>query len=114
MLTASGLTGGGLTCSLSGTVQFIQNGQVLSGNLPGDGVVTQCVGNGGNPVAQSAGSDLITGSVNGQNVTFGLAANAVVGTGSVTGTGMMSGSNLTVSYPALGIDVNGAWSATEQ
>jgi hypothetical protein len=112
-LTATGLVGGGLTCTLSGTVQFLQNGQVLSGNLPGNGVITSCTGNGGNVHTQSAGTDLVTGSVNGNAVTFGLAANAVVATGSVTASGVMSGNDMTVSYPASGIDVTGAWSATE-
>jgi hypothetical protein len=112
-LSATGLTGGGLTCTLSGTVQFTQNGQVLSGNLPGDGVITHCVGNGGTTDASSSGTDDVTGSVNGNGVTFGLDANAVVATGSVTGTGMMSGSSMTVSYPIDGIDVTGAWTATE-
>jgi hypothetical protein len=112
-LSATGLTGGGLTCTLTGAVRFVQNGQALSGDLPGDGVITQCTGNGGGAMAQSAGTNLVTGSVNGHGVTFGLDAQSVVATGSVTGTGMMSGSDMTVSYPADGIDVTGAWTATE-
>ena len=111
-MTANGMTGGGNTCAVSATVQFLQSGMVLSGNLPGSGIVVTCTGS-ENVVDTIAGTDEVTGSVNGHGITYGLAANTIVATGTVTSGSAMSGSSMTLSIPAQSIDVTGQWSGVK-
>jgi hypothetical protein len=110
-LTGNTLTGAGTTCGVSATVQFVQNGSVLSGSLPGSGIVVNCTGS-EVVVDTIVGTDVVTGSVNGANIVLQLASNTVVATGTVTGGNAMSGSMMTLSIPARGIDVTGAWSGS--
>jgi len=112
-LTASNLTGEGGTCSLTGTVQFTQNGGNLGGNLPNPGVVVNCTNTTGTSTGVSTGNDLIMGYVSGVGVSFNLDTGSVIASGNVTGNGMMSGTTIVVWYPHSSINVTGSsWSAT--
>ena len=106
-LTSTNLTGSGGNCTLTGLVQFTQNGTTLGGNLPESGVVVTCSATSS---GQAAGTDLIFGTVKGTGVSFNLASGFVVATGNVTGTGAMTGS-MVVWYPASQINLTGTWTA---
>jgi len=113
-LHADSLTGAGLTCVLSGTVQFNQNNTTLTGNLPGNGVVTECTGPGGPFIAQSAGSGLVNGTLNSAQISFNLDSGAIVASGTVfIAVDSMKGTAMTVTYANPAIHVTGSWFATK-
>jgi len=111
-LHADSLTGGGLTCVLAGTVVFVQNTATLTGNLPGNGVVTNCSGNGGNVMGQSSGTNDVNGTLNGALISFNLDSGAIIASGTVyIASDSMAGDSMTVSYASGPINVKGSWYA---
>jgi ABC-type uncharacterized transport system auxiliary subunit len=112
-LVTTNMFGGGNTCVLTGQVQITQNGHNLGGNLPGNGVIVNCNNGEGSSMAQSAGTNLVSGTINGKAVSFNLANGAVIASGMFTAVGTMSGNSIAVSYPASDIAVSGGtWTAT--
>jgi hypothetical protein len=112
-LTSTNLTGGGNSCSLTGQMQITQSGNSLGGNLPGNGVQVNCTNYSGSSMAQSAGTNLVSGSISLTVVALDLDNGSVQAAGTVTGTGAMSGPTISVNYPASQINVTGSWSATK-
>jgi hypothetical protein len=112
-LTSTDLMGGGNSCTLTGQLQITQSGHSLGGNLPGNGIIVNCVSNDGNSMAQSAGTNLVSGNIDLTAVTLNLAQGSVQATGTVTGNGTMAGPSISANYPASEINVTGSWTATK-